>query len=111
MPDLLLPLPRHEECPHCRVQLHVCRMCEFFDAVAPQQCREPIADLVSDKSRANFCGYFKINPHAFTAPSDQADASHRELEGLFGDAASASSAEVDANEDAVQDELEQLFRK
>jgi hypothetical protein len=86
-------------------------MCEFFDAVAPQQCREPIADLVSDKSRANFCGYFKINPHAFTAPSDQADASRRELEGLFGDASSASSAEADANEDAVQDELDQLFRK
>ena len=111
MPDLLLPLPRHEECPHCRVQLHVCRMCEFFDAVAPQQCREPVADHVSDKSRANFCGYFNVNPHAFTTPPDQADASHRKLEALFGDAAAGSSAKADATEDALQDELEQLFRK
>ena len=109
LPDLLLPLPRHEECQHCRVQLHVCRMCEFFDAVAPQQCREPVADHVSDKSRANFCGYFNINPHAFTAHPDQADASNRELEALFGDASSGSSAED--TEDALQDELEQLFRK
>ena len=109
LPDLLLPLPRHEECPHCRVQLHVCRMCEFFDAVAPQQCREPVADHVSDKSRANFCGYFSVNPHAFTAHPDQADASHRELEALFGVASSGSSDEV--TEGAVQDELEQLFRK
>ena len=111
MPDLLLPLPRHEECPHCRVQLHVCRMCEFFDAVAAQQCREPVADHVSDKSRANFCGYFNINPHAFTAHPDQANASHRELEALFGDASSGTSAEADATADALQDELEQLFRK
>ncbi|MGB5425228.1 MAG: hypothetical protein WBN95_00425, partial [Gammaproteobacteria bacterium] len=74
-----------------------------------QQCREPVADHVSDKSRANFCGYFNANPHAFTSPTDQADASHRELETLFGDASSGSSAE--ATEDALQDELEQLFRK
>ena len=111
MPDLLLPLPRHEECPHCRAQLHVCRMCEFFDTVAPQQCREPVADLVSDKTRANFCGYFKLNPHAFTAPEDSAEASRRELDALFGDTASASSSEADAAEAAAPDELEQLFKK
>jgi hypothetical protein len=86
-------------------------MCEFFDAAAPQQCREPVADHVSDKSRANFCGYFHINPHAFTAQPDQAEASRRELQALFGDAFSDSSAEADAGEDALQDELEQLFRK
>ena len=86
-------------------------MCAFFDAVAAQQCREPVADHVSDKSRANFCGYFKANPHAFTTPPDQADASHRDLEALFGDASDASSTEADATKDALQDELEQLFRK
>ena len=111
MPDLLSPLPRHEECPHCRVQLHVCRMCVFFDAVAPQQCREPVVDHVSDKSRANFCGYFNANPHAFTMPPDEADASQRKLEALFGDASSGSAAEADATDDALQDELEQLFTK
>jgi hypothetical protein len=86
-------------------------MCEFFDAVAPQQCREPVADHVSDKSRANFCGYFNVNPHAFATPPDQADVSHRELEALFVDASSGSTTEADASEDALQDELEQLFRK
>ena len=73
--------------------------------------KKAVADLVSDKSRANFCGYFNVNPHAFTTPPDQADASHRELETLFGDASSGSSAEADTAEDALQDELEQLFRK
>ena len=45
--ELLLPLPRHEECPHCRAQQHVCRMCVYFDTTAPQQCREPVAENVS----------------------------------------------------------------
>jgi hypothetical protein len=86
-------------------------MCEFFDVVAAQQCREPVADHVSDKSHANFCGYFNVNPHAYTMQTDQADASHRELEALFGDASTESSAGADAGEDALQHELEQLFRK
>lgn len=111
MPDLLLPLPRHEECPHCRAQLHVCRMCEFFDTVAPQQCREPVADLVSDKTRANFCGYFKLNPHAFTETPDPAGASRRELDALFGDAEPKASSEAEAAEAAAPNELEQLFKK
>lgn len=110
LPVLLLPLPRHEECPHCRAQLHVCRMCEFFDPVAPQQCREPVADNVSDKTRANFCGYFQINPHAFSASPDQSVASHRELGELFGEASSGAVEENETADDAVRDQLEDLFR-
>jgi len=91
--ELLLPLPRHEECPHCRAQLHVCRMCLYFDTAAPQQCREPIADNVSDKQRANFCGYFQINPQAYAVPSDQA-ADSRQLDALFGDGTSEEATEA-----------------
>ncbi len=109
LPDLLLPLPRLEECPHCRAQLHVCRMCVFFDTTLAQQCREPVADLVSDKQRANFCGYFKINPHAFTASTDQAAASRRELDALFGGESPAS--ESGGTDASVQDALEDLFKK
>jgi len=111
LPDLLLPMARHEECPHCRAQLHVCRMCEFFDTAAPQQCREPVADPVSDKQRANFCGYLQINPHAFTMPSDQTDESHRRLDALFGGESSASASESRTAEDESREQLEQLFKK
>ena len=110
LPDLLLPLPRHEECPHCRAQLHVCRMCVFFDTTLAQQCREPVADLVSDKSRANFCGYFQINPNAFSASTDQAAESRRQLDALFGSESGAAS-ETGSVEDAVQEALEDLFKK
>ena len=111
LPDLLLPLPRHEECPHCRVQLHVCRMCEFFDTAAPQQCREPVADLVSDKQRANFCGYFQVNLQAWSASSGETDASREQLDALFGGESSVDVTETPAAEDASRDELDKLFKK
>ena len=109
--DLLLPLPRHEECPHCRAQLHVCRMCVFFDSTLAQQCREPVADLVSDKQRANFCGYFQVNPNAFTASSDQDADARRQLDALFGGQASETASEPKSAEDALRDQLEQMFKK
>ena len=36
---LSLPLRRLEECPACRAELHVCRMCRLLDPQAYQQCR------------------------------------------------------------------------
>ena len=111
LPDLLVPLPRHEECPHCRAQLHVCRMCVFFDTASAQQCREPVADLVSDKQRANFCGYFQMNPHAFTAPADQAVASRRELDALFGSESSGVESGTHSSESPGHEKLEELFKK
>ena len=56
--DLSLPLLRTEECRACRAELHVCRMCRFFDTGKAKSCAEPIADEVQDKTRSNFCGYF-----------------------------------------------------
>jgi DNA-directed RNA polymerase subunit RPC12/RpoP len=109
--DLLLPLPRHEECPHCGSQLHVCRMCVYFDTAVAQQCREPVADPVSDKQRANFCGYFQINPHAFTVSSDQTTASRRQVDALFGGESPAAASETSTTEDELRKELEQLFKK
>ena len=111
LPDLLLPLARHEECPHCRAQLHVCRMCVFFDTTLAQQCREPVADLVSDKQRANFCGYFQVNPHTFTVPSGQTTTSHRQLDALFGGESPAAASETGTTEGELNNQLEQLFKK
>lgn len=109
--DLLLPLPRIAECPLCRAQLHVCRMCAFYDPAAGQQCREPIAEAVRDKQRANFCGYFRINPHAYTAPSDQATAARAQLDALFGGDAATPKEGSRSAADLAREQLEQLFKK
>lgn len=34
-------------------------MCRFYDTRKAKSCAEPVADEVSDKERANFCGYFE----------------------------------------------------
>ena len=47
--ELTLPLRRLEECPECRSELHVCRMCVEYDTRVAKHCREPTAEEVSDK--------------------------------------------------------------
>jgi hypothetical protein len=47
-----------EECMHCRADVHVCKNCHFYDVKAYNECREPAADVVREKDRANYCEYF-----------------------------------------------------
>jgi hypothetical protein len=109
--DILLPLARLAECPHCRAQLHVCRMCVFYDPAAGQQCREPVADSVTDKQRANFCGYFKIKPNAYSVQSDQTATARAQADALFGGGAPASATETRSPAELARDQLEKLFKK
>lgn len=79
-----LPIGRRDECPHCSSSLHVCRLCDFYDPRVSKQCRETMADEITDKEHANFCDYFR--PHAgLTADADAEAASSRaRLQALFG---------------------------
>ena len=81
---LTLPLRRLEECPKCRAELHVCRLCADYDTTVAKHCREPTAEEVSDKTRANFCDFFEPRPNAYTAPNTAAaDRARAELDKLF----------------------------
>ena len=83
--ELSLPLQRRDECRKCRAELHVCKMCVDYDTRVARQCREPTAEDVSDKTRANFCGHFTPKSGAFTAPNTaEVDKARAELEKLFG---------------------------
>src|SRR6201984_3406643 len=83
--ELSLPLRRLDECPKGRAELHVCVMCADSDTSAPKHCREPTADEVSDKTRANFCDHFKPRAAAYTPPNTaEVDKARTELERLFG---------------------------
>jgi hypothetical protein len=82
---LSLPLRRLEECPKCRAELHVCRMCVEYDTRVAGACREPTAEEVSDKIHANFCDHYRPRPGAFTPPDvTAAERARSELERLFG---------------------------
>lgn len=106
------PLPRAETCRACNADLHVCRMCRLFDPRVAKQCREPVAEEVKEKERANFCGYFEIRPGAYTPRDAEAAARARaELETLFGAPASGTATARDARQEAdeARRRLDELF--
>ena len=83
---LSLPLSRHDQCPDCSVDLHVCKMCIHFDERVPRKCREDGAEDVTEKERPNFCDWFKPSDTAFDpARKSDADAAKDALAALFGD--------------------------
>ena len=73
---------RESRCPGCDKPTHVCRNCGFYSPSAPGQCREPVADAVSDKQRANFCGYFEATDSYRDEASD-AQALRQAADDLF----------------------------
>lgn len=48
-----------EECPKCRSDVHVCKNCHFYDPKVYNECKEPQAEVVREKERANVCDYFQ----------------------------------------------------
>lgn len=46
------------DCCACGADLHVCRNCSHHDPAAYNECREPNAERVGDRDRANRCDYF-----------------------------------------------------
>ena len=53
-------ISRSEDCNSCSADLRCCRMCEFYDVKAYNECREPSSDRILEKEKANFCDYFKL---------------------------------------------------
>jgi uncharacterized Fe-S cluster-containing radical SAM superfamily protein len=52
---------RSEECPSCYANLRCCMMCEFYDKSSYNECREPTAERILEKEKANFCDHFKLS--------------------------------------------------
>lgn len=71
-----------DECPYCSGDLHICLNCEFYDPHAAKECREPIAELISNKERANYCDYFRPSTGKISANS-KADEAKKQLDALF----------------------------
>jgi len=81
--DMPVPVGRAEYCRTCRAEIHVCRMCRFYDLSKARQCAEPVAEPVQDKQRANFCGYFEPVAGRFQLKAPLSDDSGALLEALF----------------------------
>jgi hypothetical protein len=79
--QLMDPVRREDSCPHCKSDVKVCLNCRFHDPGANNQCREPAAEWVSEKTKSNFCEFFELRhvsaltrPGAGGAQSEQARA-------------------------------------
>ncbi|MGB9429229.1 MAG: hypothetical protein WCC11_05035 [Gammaproteobacteria bacterium] len=83
--DVPMPLSRLSECLVCHAELHVCRMCGYYDPRKAESCAEQRADPPQDKQRANFCEYFEARTQAFQTKDNNAVERAKEgLEKLFG---------------------------
>ncbi len=81
---LSLPLRRLDECKACRAELHVCKLCVEYDVRYAKHCKEPTAEEVRDKERANFCDHFRPKPGAYVEKdSTELAKSKSALEDLF----------------------------
>lgn len=107
---LSLPLRRLDECPQCRTELHVCRMCTHYAPLLPKGCDEEDAIDVREKQRANFCDYFRPDPNAYQG-GELAAEQHAEaqLRALFGDGSDVDAANTPGDE-ALQ-RAQELFRR
>jgi hypothetical protein len=76
-------LPRASTCAGCGADLRCCLDCTFYDPAAYNDCREPSADRVLEKDRANFCDYFRPADHSESDRSKSSDDPKSELEKLF----------------------------
>lgn len=110
--ELSLPLRRLDECRQCGAELHVCKLCEWYSIAVAKHCREPIAEEVKDKERANFCDYFKPKQDAYSAVSlEAASKAKTDLEALFGGGSRAADVAQPSAEEKARAELEALFGK
>ena len=51
---------RRDTCPDCGAELRACIHCRHFDLTVAKQCKEPFAEVPTDKDDANFCEFFQI---------------------------------------------------
>lgn len=105
---LPFPLGRMSRCDQCKADLHVCKLCKFYDTTRANQCQETVADPVVDKQRANFCGYFQPEPDAFKQQdSTVTNSAQQQLADLFNEPVNLPGSSNDP--DQAKTELEKLF--
>jgi len=51
---------RSDECPQCYAYVRVCKMCDFYDPHAYNECRETMAERIVNKEKVNFCNHFTL---------------------------------------------------
>jgi len=110
------PFSRFAECPSCKCELHVCRMCRHYDLRYVGECNHDFADKVLEKEKSNFCAHFKPDPGAYTGERNpEKTQAQQELESLFRENRGAEDQPdkeepPESEADAARKRLEDLFK-
>lgn len=80
-----LPITRLEQCRHCHADLHVCRLCRYWNLRYTSKCSHDHAEPPLDRERSNFCQYFRPVAGSFgNAKVPAGESARSSLEALFG---------------------------
>ncbi len=74
---------RRDACPRCGADLHACAQCRFYAPGSYNDCREPRAERVLDKERANFCDWFEPGDGPPSPGDDPRARAKAQLDALF----------------------------
>lgn len=75
---------RNDTCPFCGADLKTCMTCRFYEEGAYNSCREPRAERVVEKDKANFCEYFEFRDSQVEQIKSKAQEAKRKLDEIFG---------------------------
>ena len=113
--DIPRPFTRLAQCKACGADLHVCRLCKFYNPGHFEKCDHDMAEPAREVDVANFCHYFRPRSDAYNPrEKSRADDAMTQLKALFGDdeanSEKDSSPESNAGESA-KEKFEALFKK
>ena len=108
--DLPQPITRLIQCTACSADLHVCKLCRYYNPRLHQKCDHDMAEPAREIDIANFCDYFTPRPDAYQPlEASKTDAARAQLEALFGGDEEAGADEKDAQQSA-KDKFDSLFK-
>jgi len=110
--DLPKPLVRLAQCKSCGADLHVCRLCKFYNPNHFEKCDHDMAEPAREVDVANFCHYFRARVGAYNAEEkSRSDDAMAQLKALFGDTESEQKPDQVSDNDVDRAKFDALFKK
>lgn len=117
--DVPQPLVRLAQCKTCGADLHVCRLCRFYNPHLSDKCDHELAEPAREVDVANFCHYFRARPDAHDSQEQaRTNDAMAQLKALFGDEDdkdvspfASSSSEKESDKTAAKARFDDLFKK
>ena len=114
--NIATPFTRLAQCQACGADLHVCRLCKFYNPNHFEKCDHDMAEPAREVDIANFCHYFRAKPNAYNPrEKSRADDAMAQLKALFGETEDNSKdtpeQSADQDEPSAKQKFDDLFKK